>query len=420
MHRIGDYVAVILLVLTGASSAAAGDTGFSFRAGVGYDLLSQEFSLDTTLDTLSTALALNTTYLDDIRGQLTVRYLPYDDRRLDLQTTLEQSSDLYRVRFYGDYRADWERFELNLKAESDWRESTADVPEAGESFLYGFGQARLGYKMSGSSTLRAELRGDFVTFDSITTFAYNHHRIGGKVGVESYVAGFSVLTGEVFLLSRQVPDSLQLNYLSLGANGSFFGIWERGRTDVYVRFERRDYDQPRDEDDFTRIEIDADNKLGFSKALFTRQLGRIEVTSFSPDDLLNADYYRLGLAVLGGWENSRVSLGLGPEIEWLQEEEVEFGESGSYVETGVRTILDYTSVPGFLGSVESRLGYRNLKEESDLQSSFVYERLNVLADLSLWQALSLNMLLSAEWEWHDQHGESSQLFLLSSGLNYAF
>ncbi len=75
---------------------------------------------------------------------------------------------------------------------------------------------------------------------------------------------------------------------------------------------------------------------------------------------------------------------------------------------------------GLFCSIESILGYRNLKYENELQSDFSFERLNIIADVRIWSVLSLSVLFSAEWEWHERKEENSQIYLLSSNLSYAF
>ena len=74
----------------------------------------------------------------------------------------------------------------------------------------------------------------------------------------------------------------------------------------------------------------------------------------------------------------------------------------------------------FLGTLESVLGYRNLKYVNGLQSNFIYERLNLIADWNIFGGLNFNIIFSAEWEWHENEEENSQIFLLSSGLKYRF
>ena len=104
----------------------------------------------------------------------------------------------------------------------------------------------------------------------------------------------------------------------------------------------------------------------------------------------------------------------------MYEIEKDFAEGADYWESGARVEIDLISAGRLFGSVDNVLGYRDLKHENDLQSSFTFERLNLIGDLRIWQGLSLSALFSAEWEWHENRTENAALFLLSSNLTYSF
>ena len=55
---------------------------------------------------------------------------------------------------------------------------------------------------------------------------------------------------------RRVPDSLELNYLSAGAEGSFFGFYDKNELDLFLRLEHRNYNTPENRDDYNRFELD--------------------------------------------------------------------------------------------------------------------------------------------------------------------
>ncbi len=90
-----------------------------------------------------------------------------------------------------------------------------------------------------------------------------------------------------------------------------------------------------------------------------------------------------------------------------------------YFEGGVRTNLDFFR-PNLFGLLESTLGHRNIYGEAELQSDFVFHRVNLAFDWRFWRIVSLNAMVFAEWEWHDNREENSELFLVSSWLTCRF
>ena len=140
---------------------------------------------------------------------------------------------------------------------------------------------------------------------------------------------------------------------------------------------------------------------------------------YNADDPVNSSYGRAGLALLYGYRNNRFSFGVGPAFEYLNEKKDDVTDTEDYFESGARMDLDYLAANTFW-SIESTSGYRNLKNESDLLTDFTFERLNLLADFRIWSLLNLNVLFSAEWEWHAHREENSELYLLSADLSYTW
>jgi hypothetical protein len=198
------------------------------------------------------------------------------------------------------------------------------------------------------------------------------------------------------------------------------GFYSGGEIDLYGRFERKDYRQPFDEGDHIRIELNARSKVDVGKKWFTRQDIDFELTLFSSGDPVNHDYGRTRLTLLYGYESDNLSIGIGPDFEYLDERQDSLAEGEDYFESGGKLDLDYMKLDKVFGSVESILGYRNLKFENELQSDFTFERLSVIADVKLFSVLSLSILFSAEWEWHTRAEENSRIYLLSSNLSYTF
>ncbi|MFQ6008498.1 MAG: hypothetical protein ACE5K8_06035, partial [Candidatus Zixiibacteriota bacterium] len=255
------------------------------KVGVGYDFLSQEYFLDSTLregpDSLFILWSLKTNYLDDIKSQLDLTYAPYLDRRLELQSSYEQTPEFIRVRFISDLRPKLRNSKFDINSEIEWRNRYRGVSELGDSYLSGYLKAKMSTPLAGLTTAYFQIHGDGVNFQSPSEFSYNFYRIGAKAGVMKSYENFSYADTRLFITTRQVPDSLELNYLSFGAEGSVLGFYSGGEIDLYGRLERKDYKQAFDEDDHIRVELNARSKVDLGKKWFTRQEIDFDLTLFS-------------------------------------------------------------------------------------------------------------------------------------------
>ncbi len=419
LYRTGLILVLILSFVPPA--LAAGD--FSFKAGLGYEFISQEYFLDslaqTGADSLATITSLKTTYLDDVRGQVSVLYTWPESRRLELGGTLEQTPDIFRARFTSEYRPKLGKLKIDWNGELDWREGTGDSVDAGDSYILGYGKARFMLPISETASLWWQVRSEFVDFDSVGDYNFNHSRWGGKVGLSWSMPDFSSVSINSFMMVRDVPDSSELDYASYGAEVSYFGFKRRSTLDLYGRLEKKDYRRPAGQDDYFHIEVNGRHKVTLANTLFSRQELDIEALYFGQPDFVSRNYRRLKLVLQMGFQGTELSAAMGPHMELLSEARDKLAAGEDYFEGGVRSNLDFFK-PNLFGLVESTLGHRNIYSEVDLQSDFVFHRMNFVFDWRFWEIVSLSAMVSAEWEWHDNQEENSQLFLASSWLTCRF
>ncbi|MCP4685339.1 MAG: hypothetical protein GY867_07810 [bacterium] len=396
---------------------------FSYTAGLGYEFLSQEFFLDslaeTGVDSLATITSLKTTFLDDIKGQVSFTYRSADRRRLELSSTLEQTPEIFRLRLGTSFRPQWGKLIIDWNGELDWRATIEDSAGAGDSYVLGFGKLKLMLPISGSSTLWGQVRSEFVKFDSAGDYSFDHNRLGGKLGLTWSMADLSALTANSFLTVRDVPDSSELDYLIYGAEMSYFGFKSRSTLDLFGRVEKKDYRLPSGQDDFTRVEVTGRHKLSFSDRWFSRQELNLEILYFDQADIVNRNYSRVKAVLQMGLQGTELSVALGPHVEFLSEAQREEISGQDYFEAGIRGNLDFFR-PSLFGLIESTVGQRNMYSEAELLSDFIFHRLNLAFDWTIWGRVSLNAMTSAEWEWHENKKENSQLYLVSTWLTCRF
>jgi hypothetical protein len=412
----------LLLCLTSLTSTRAVD--FDVRAGIGYDVISQEFFLDsltrTGVDSLDAGLTLSTTYLDEPKAFVRFGVHPIDNRRLDLIAHYEQSHERVRIRFYTDSRLKLGLHRLQFNNELEIRRAYGDAVGPGDAFLYGATRARLDFEMGGGFTQFWSARVNVVDFDSSGDLSHNQVRLAGYAGLSRTFDDFSTITAMFFLGSRTVPDSSRLDYVSYGFESSLLKLYNSGDLDLTVRVERKDYNQPNDESDFTRWELLGRHKIEFADNWLARQEIDIEYSNFSDSDLVNADYLRSKLHLQAGRRIGDFHLWAGPQVELLVEAQTDLISAADYTETALRLDIDYMSFRSIYGSLEWSAGVRNLRFDDEFQSDFWFQRLTVLGDARLVGGMGFNILSSIEWEWHDEQAENNRLYLLSGSITYDF
>ncbi len=409
-----------LLIAGGCHTSEA--AGFSYRAGVGYDFLSQQYFLDSAsradADSILTEWSLKTNYLDDFKGLLSLSYSPFVDRKLDLTAKYEQTSDFLRVKFLSDLRTKVGSSRLDLNTEIDWRKRHRGTAEFGDNYVFGYSRVKFSVPVKPGLKSTFQAQGEFVQFDSVSSTSYNYYRVGGKIGLEKLWENFSFGNIAATFATRQVPDSLGLNYVDFGVEGSYFGIYDQGELDMFGRLGRKDYNLIDGRNDFWRFEIDVRNKVRMGEQYFAKQEAEFELTDYDPNDPVNLDYFRIELTLLTGFEATYFTLGIGPEFEALHEKKDVFAISEDYVEIGGKVDIDYIKAGALFLAVESVLGRRDLKDNNELLTDYTYERLSLIGDVKLLNRLRLNVLFSAEWEWHQISTNNSEIYLLSSSLTF--
>lgn len=424
MRSTAVFIAISVFILAGSPQDHTFASGLTVRAGLGYDFLSQEYFLDSAAlsgpDSTITAWALTTDYLDDVKGQLWLTYSPHDDGHLRIEAAYDQTPEFLRGRLSADHRFRAGKARFRLSGELEGKNRYRGTSEFGDSYLLAETRTRLSVPLSKSMNVNFQVRADGVRFESASIYNYDYYRLSARLGLDRLFEDFSLADFHLSAETRRVPDSSELCYVKIGGALSYFGLYGSGDLDLQAHFEKKDYQQPDGKDDHYRLEAVADHRLRFGRKWFSRQEIDFELTHFDPDDAVNVSYSRLGIAFLGGLEGIYLSLAGGPDFELLDEQEGDQPVGEDYWEVGGRVDLDYLKPGKLLASVQSILGKRNLKADAELQSDFLFERVNLIGDLTIAGFLRLNLLFSAEWEWHEREEDDCRTFLLSTNLSYTF
>lgn len=397
----------------------------SFRAGVGYELLSQEYFIDTVAfsgpDSVLSRWALSTNYLDDMKAQIRIDWLPYDDRRLQLRGSWDQTNEFVRGRLTSQWRTPAGGGAIDLWSELESKQRYRGEEEFGDSYWQGWTRLKWTRPISDRWSLIAQGRADGVAFLRPADYNYSYYRVGGETGIQWLVGEFSIADAQLFYYHREVPDSIDLNYESTGIQATLFGFMNHGDLDAFLRFENKDYNRPDHRDDHVRLEAQARHNWRFGLTRhFLRQEIEYESNNYHPEDRINFDYGRFEVAVLFGIQTGILEVALGPRWENLAEDEDTLLTGQDYNEYSARADLNLISPPGWFISAESITGRRDLQNENDYRSDYTFERISLITDVDLGWGLNLNLLFSGEWEWHEVNRDDSRIFLLTTSLAYGF
>lgn len=416
------YLALLLVIGSRPHFAVASD--FKFKAGLGYDFISQEYFLDSLvtsgIDSGFTNFQLTNDYLDDSRGIFQISFRPGQARNLEFTGKVEQTKDYLRLRQYNNIYTKIGASSLTLNTELDYRDKQSDDSDLGNSYLHGDLYGKLKSPLSKSVSSIIQLEAELVDFSASSSFSYDYNRLGGKIGIEKNFENFSFVNAKLFYLHRNVPDSGSLVYDQYGLENSYLGFYARGEVDLFSRLEVKDYNSPDNQDDYLRWFLMAHNKYRLKNGYFIKQNLDLEWFNYSDDEILNQDNLQPRIQLLLGWEKTDLSLSAGAHMEIYKELNDSIFTSQSYFEYGGMVEFDLFKIERIFFSAESITGFRNYYKNDELQTDFNFERLNLFGELKIYNGLDLNFLFSTEFEWHELKSNDTRIYLLSSSLTYSF
>ena len=412
-----------LTILSPFATTQAGSLDLS--AGIGYDYFSQDYHLDSlTTDTLEATLALSSTYFDDLKGLIRLGYAPGARRSMLLTGRVEQSAN--DLRFRGGFESSLKANRLKLVTELDYdlRSDLESPSDSSKSYWTGIARQRVYYSLGEQSRIKLEFKGDLTRFSHPDTYSRDYSRAGGRIGYEGGFGFYSSYSIDLFLTHREVPDSVAWNYENQGVEGALYWLRDKGETDIYGRWENKDYNQPDNLDDFDRLEVSLNNQEQTGNWLTFKQLAALEKVSFAADDPLSFDFTKLTFSALAGYHGLDGSILGGVWTEWLQENNLEAADTligtQAYRELGLRVEADYMSLKWGYLSLVSTYGRRTLTGEVPIESDFTFSRSDLIADVPIWKGMKGSLLLGTEWEWHTNESEDIRVILFSGGFNYSF
>lgn len=425
MKLIGS---VVLLTALNAGIVLADSSGvFGIRSGIGYDYISQEYFLDSLRlageDSLVTATLLKRQYLDDKKAFL---YFSMDNRLpLDgsdsyyLEAGWEQTDEIMRGVAHASYGASSQKNRFNAELDLDLKKRYRGETSPGEEVTVLDSRLKYSRGLSEKTSAGLTLYGEGVWFDSATSFVYDYNRIGLTAGLDLLSDNFNAisvsLTGEL----RNVPDSSDLDYKLVRGNVGFLGSLLNAYGSANLALEYRNYRLPGNLDDYFLASFYAAADWPLSRNYYLSVNPDLEIFDYSSNDFVNSDYFLGRLDLLLKRSLGPVTLSAGPAGE-LYSVSTEFIEDDDYYELGAKVGMDYVGLGGSIILLENQVGFRNYKTAQIYTSDFTFDRLTLIGSARIWDGLSFDLFLSAEWEWHQIDSDDNRIYLITTSVSYTF
>jgi len=422
INKLSSVVIIFVFVLAGGKFSVANSTALTVRAGIGYDFVSQQYFIDSVRfsgsDSLTELSLLEKDYLDDKKALLSVSFNPDSKGHYSLEGSWEQTSELFRAGgrgflSFGDFYNQLQA-ELNVDIKERYR---GDIIE-GEEMTILDGTIRLKKQLADNFNGKISLSGESVIYDTVGTYIYNYSRLRSYIELNYITENYNSIYLTFGAEKRYVPDTSHLDYNLFRGGMGYTGSVMDGSTSAEVSFESKDYNQIDDPDDYFLTMLHADLRFSISDRLDLITDFEMEHYNFSEENYINEDYYQTHLGLYTVWEMGDFSFSLGPEIEFLTI------DSKSENDDDYFELLGFAGFDYFQGFVflflDNQFGHRRYLNNPILYSDFVFDRVSIIGSLSIFWNLNLDVLLSAEWEWHQNESDDSRLYLLSSSLTYSF
>ncbi|SYZ72138.1 exported hypothetical protein [Candidatus Zixiibacteriota bacterium] len=418
------FVLSIFLLFHLYSPAGASDnkTGFQILTGIGYDFVSQRYFIDSVgvsgPDSILNSTLLKKDYLDDKKGLLYLRYDPRKNGRAFFEAGWEQTPEIYRALGNGRLVTEKGADRMELDGRFEIKKRFKGTEEVGEGL--GIANARIGYIRRLNDILRGKIRiyGETVHFDSTGYAIFDYRRYGGEIGIDALTRDFNNIYMTVGGERREVPDSTALGYwLGRGIVG-FMGGLGQGQLMAEFGLESRKYPQANSASDYLLYSLYSEGKIYLGKKDFLRPRLDLEYFNYRGDQAINDDYLLGRGALTAGPEFEKATLGVGPAVEilWINSE----FHTDNYLEYGLEANFDYYLGNKALVLLSNQFGYRNYSDSGSFYSDFNFVRFNLIGNVKFWRALTFDLLLSAEREWHKVESDNTTLYLLSTNLIYTF
>jgi hypothetical protein len=422
IYKLSTAILISIIFLLGDKASGADSGALMFKAGLGYDFLSQQYFVDSVRlsggDSLVQLSLLENDYLDDKKALVSFRYRPGLSGQYSVEGSWEQTPELFRATGRGFLTSGDYRNQLQAECNIDIKKRYRGETKVGEEMTIVDGAVRLKRTLNDNFSGRFSVVGESVNFDTLAAYIYNYSRLRGELELNYTTHNFdliyAILSGE----RRDVPDTSQLDYDIIRGGVGFTGSLLNGMLDAELILESRKYNQADNPDNYFLTSFQSDLRLPLTDRFGLKGIFELEYYDFNEGNYINEDYDRTHLGLHSVWEKGDFSISLGPEFEYLTINSISETDD-DYFEYFAFAGFDYFRDGLFL-FFDNEFGHRNYLNNPLFYSDFVFDRLSLIGSAAIFENLNFDLLLSIELEWHQVDSDDSRLYLLSSSLTYSF
>ncbi len=447
--------AIIWLALLAPTRALAGDSfslgtirALQFSTGTSYNYISQSF-YETIADTsLDLGSKLNQEYLNQPGVFLKMRANPFGDRRLQLESYVEQSTDYFRGRFNSDVslRSATERFTFSSSLEL--RRRTQGQVQIGDDYITGRARMKWSHAISKRVQPFVSVTGEFNTLDnsnlndtSAIAFGNGYQRASAQGGIGIDIGSLDRLIISGAFESRTVPTDTSLAYQLGRAEIEYTGFLSSSFYSLSLSMDNRNYNTAGDDNDQIWLRLGSNAQFDLSGRFAIEPRIAVEAINYRMDtSSFNLDQTRIEGQMKFLVRTGAATIGIGPRFEDLSQVSPPVTAtsptaadaldsallvsvedlSESYFETATVVSFEYFTLSSLMLNLENQFGLRDYDVENSFQTDYAFNRLSLFSTVKIAGNVKFDVIGSIEWEWHDQQFDNNTFYLLNSSLSYGF
>ncbi len=288
--------------------------------------------------------------------------------------------------------------------------------------------ARAGVRgpVSSRVELRVDDRVEYLDYEHRTEFDYDFTRNIATAMLDFGRDPFRGISAGVRYSKMAIPDSSEIAYDAIGPVLEMRSFGDpHERLYVMVNADRRLYPDDGTRSSFWSI---------LASAVFERPVAQhwsvelsTDIDNYNYDVSTGAydDYLETRNYVAVNWFNEGFKVGAGPGFGWLSSRSIAEEE---YRELGARLAVEQIGVSGLYVSAVYEVGRRDYSTYSSgaslventaaIFSDYIYNRVNVFANVRIYRSLWLNGLLDWQPEDHDRDGDDATATVGSVSLTW--
>ncbi len=415
---------LVLLVWSPLHAAEREGSRLRIVSGLYYDNISQGYYLSAT-DTLTldedSLLALKRTSdeINDLRLKTSADWTVWqsDAGQIELGSVMFLSDDDLRSSIDARFRRGALELIGGLEGRGIW-----DIESSGSGYATWRLSSKLRPSLGSGFFLLAKDSYESVNFSGTDDFNYDYRYNRFYLGVEKEFGWADLLSLQYRNDRKQAPDSSRLDYTNHRAIIEF--DWSPSTT-ISTRIEsdliRRLSNKETGIDDGWEELLDATLGLRFAQRWELEVRHELEYATYDTQDVVNNNHMSSVVEcemLHSPTEEIEVSGTL--STQQYRTKLVEFVDQ-DYEQYSIRYGLDISSGEWLWFDISHTVGHRNyIASVGGFYTDYTMNRLDIFGDLKLYHGLSLNSMISIDWENHEKQENDNRLSLISIGLDYAF